>query len=175
MAVEPPLLLMDEPFGAVDPIVRERLQDEFLRLQATLDTTVIFITHDVDEAIKMGTRVAVMEVGGKLAQYSAPADLLAHPASDYVARFVGADRALKRLALFTLAQVPLSPLDGNLNAASAGERDGLRLPPQTNLRDALAALVAAPAHRAVVADGNRVLGSVTLQAIVEAAAAGHTP
>src|SRR5881409_2768435 len=79
IAAEPPLLLMDEPFGAVDPIVRARLQDEFLRLQRTLGTTVLFVTHDIDEAIKLGTHVAVMQIGGKVAQYSPPAGLLAHP------------------------------------------------------------------------------------------------
>ena len=97
MAAEPPVMLMDEPFGAVDPIVRERLQNEFLRLHRTLGTTVLFVTHDIDEAIKMGTRVAVMQQGGHLAQYAPPTELLLHPANDFVARFVGADRGLKRL------------------------------------------------------------------------------
>ena len=91
MAVEPPVMLMDEPFGAVDPIVRERLQNEFLRLHRTLGTTVLFVTHDIDEAIKMGTRVAVMQQGGHLAQYAPPTELLAHPANDFVSRFVGAN------------------------------------------------------------------------------------
>src|SRR5262249_40984282 len=107
MAARPPLMLMDEPFGAVDPIVRARLQDEFLRLRWTQGTTVLFVTHDIDEAIKMGTRVAVLQAGGKLAQYSPPAHLLLHPASEDVARFVGADRVLKRLALLTLADLDL--------------------------------------------------------------------
>src|SRR5436853_2623726 len=107
MAAEPPVMLMDEPFGAVDPIVRERLQNEFLRLHRTLGTTVLFVTHDIDEAIKMGTRVAVMQQGGHLAQYAPPIDLLAHPASDFVSRFVGVDRGLKRLSLITVADVQL--------------------------------------------------------------------
>ena len=92
-------MLMDEPFGAVDPIVRERLQNEFLRLQEDLAKTIMFVTHDIDEAIKMGDLVAVMQAGGKLAQYAAPAEILANPASAFVARFVGADRGLKRLSL----------------------------------------------------------------------------
>ncbi|MDQ6673748.1 MAG: ABC transporter ATP-binding protein, partial [Chloroflexota bacterium] len=96
MAAEPPVMLMDEPFGAVDPIVRERLQNEFLRLHRTLGTTVLFVTHDIDEAIKMGSQVAVMQQGGHLAQYAPPTELLLRPATDFVARFVGTDRGLKR-------------------------------------------------------------------------------
>jgi osmoprotectant transport system ATP-binding protein len=109
MAAEPPVMLMDEPFGAVDPIVRERLQNEFLRLHRALGTTVLFVTHDIDEAIKMGTRVAVMQQGGHLAQYARPTELLAHPASEFVSRFVGVDRGLKRLSLLTVADVKLEP------------------------------------------------------------------
>jgi osmoprotectant transport system ATP-binding protein len=90
---------MDEPFGAVDPIVRERLQDEFLRLQETLAKTILFVTHDIDEAIKMGDLVAVMDGDGRLAQLGPPAEILASPTSNFVARFVGADRGLKRLSL----------------------------------------------------------------------------
>jgi osmoprotectant transport system ATP-binding protein len=107
MAAEPPVMLMDEPFGAVDPIVRERLQNEFLRLHRTQGTTVLFVTHDIDEAIKMGTRVAVMQQGGHLAQYAPPTELLAHPANDFVSRFVGTDRGLKRLSLLRVADVHL--------------------------------------------------------------------
>jgi len=99
MAGEPPLMLMDEPFGAVDPIVRERLQNELLHLQDQLAKTILFVTHDIDEAIKMGDLVAVMQAGGHLAQFASPDEILASPASDFVARFVGADRGLKRLAL----------------------------------------------------------------------------
>src|SRR5262245_54466662 len=107
MAAEPPVMLMDEPFGAVDPIVRERLQNEFLRLHRLQGTTVLFVTHDIDEAIKMGTRVAVMQQGGHLAQYAPPTELLAHPASDFVSRFVRTDRGLKRLSLLRVADVRL--------------------------------------------------------------------
>jgi osmoprotectant transport system ATP-binding protein len=107
MAADPPLLLMDEPFGAVDPIRRERLQNELLRLQARVRKTIIFVTHDVDEAIKMADRIAILEVGGRLAQYDTPDSILAAPASDFVERFVGADRGLKRLALARVSGVPL--------------------------------------------------------------------
>jgi osmoprotectant transport system ATP-binding protein len=107
LSTDPPLLLMDEPFGAVDPIARERLQNEFLRLQARLRKTIVFVTHDIDEALKMGDKVAVMQVGGKLAQYAAPAVLLAEPANDFVASFVGADRGLKRLSLQRVRDIAL--------------------------------------------------------------------
>ncbi len=107
LAVDPPVMLMDEPFGAIDPINRERLQNEFLRLQAELRKTIVFVTHDIDEAIKMGDRIAVMQVGGKLAQYAPPAELLTAPANAFVEDFVGADRALKRLALQRVRDIDL--------------------------------------------------------------------
>jgi osmoprotectant transport system ATP-binding protein len=107
LAVDPPLMLMDEPFGAIDPINRERLQNEFLRLQREIRKTVVFVTHDIDEAIKMGDRIAVLQKGGKLAQYASPAELLMYPANPFVEDFVGADRALKRLALQRVRDVDL--------------------------------------------------------------------
>lgn len=110
LAADPPIMLMDEPFGAVDPIVRERLQNEFLRLQERLAKTILFVTHDIDEAIKMGDLVAVFQAGGVVAQYGPPAEILASPASDFVARFVGTDRGLKRLSLFRVGELPLSPV-----------------------------------------------------------------
>src|SRR4051794_35275856 len=108
LAADPPLMLMDEPFGAIDPINRERLQDEFLRLQTEIRKTVVFVTHDIDEAIKMGDRVAIMREGGRLAQYGPPEEILSRPADDFVAQFVGSDRALKRLALARLGDLELS-------------------------------------------------------------------
>ncbi len=99
LAADPPVMLMDEPFGAVDPIRRDGLQNEFLRLQQRVRKTIIFVTHDVDEAIKMGDRIAILQRGGILAQYDTPAAILANPASEFVERFVGADRGLKRLSL----------------------------------------------------------------------------
>jgi osmoprotectant transport system ATP-binding protein len=107
LAADPLVMLMDEPFGAIDPINRERLQNEFLRLQAEIGKTVLFVTHDIDEAIKMGDRIAVMKVGGVLAQYATPAELLVSPADDFVEDFVGADRALKRLALMRVSDINL--------------------------------------------------------------------
>jgi len=107
LAVDPPLMLMDEPFGAIDPINRERLQNEFLRLQQAIRKTIVFVTHDIDEAIKMGDRIAVLQKGGKLAQFASPAELLMYPASKFVEDFVGADRALKRLALQRVRDIDL--------------------------------------------------------------------
>src|SRR6185503_5038089 len=107
LAADPPLMLMDEPFGAIDPINRERLQNQFLRLQSEIRKTILFVTHDIDEAIKMGDKVAVMQKGGVLAQYAPPAELLMSPANDFVEDFVGADRALKRLSLLRVRDVDL--------------------------------------------------------------------
>jgi osmoprotectant transport system ATP-binding protein len=109
LAADPPVLLMDEPFGAVDPIVRERLQNELLRLQEQLAKTILFVTHDIDEAVKMGDLVAVLQTGGHLAQFGTPDEILANPASEFVARFVGADRGLKRLALVRVRALELRP------------------------------------------------------------------
>jgi osmoprotectant transport system ATP-binding protein len=107
LAADPLVMLMDEPFGAIDPINRERLQNEFLRLQAEIQKTVLFVTHDIDEAIKMGDRIAVMREGGRVEQFATPAELLMAPANDFVEDFVGADRALKRLALMRVADIDL--------------------------------------------------------------------
>jgi osmoprotectant transport system ATP-binding protein len=107
LAADPLVMLMDEPFGAIDPINRERLQNEFLRLQAEIRKTVLFVTHDIDEAIKMGDRIAIMREGGRVQQYGTPAELLMAPATEFVEDFVGADRALKRLALMRVADIDL--------------------------------------------------------------------
>src|SRR5262249_21282839 len=103
LAADPLVMLMDEPFGAIDPINRERLQNEFLRLQREIRKTVLFVTHDIDEAIKMGDHIAVMREPGHVAQYATPAELLMDPADEFVEDFVGADRALKRLALMRVS------------------------------------------------------------------------
>jgi osmoprotectant transport system ATP-binding protein len=107
LAADPPVMLMDEPFGAVDPIRRERLQNEFLRLQAQVRKTIVFVTHDVDEAIKMADRIAILKIGGILAQYDTPDVILSAPASEFVERFVGADRGLKRLSLARVRDLEL--------------------------------------------------------------------
>ena len=144
LAADPPLMLMDEPFGAIDPIVRARLQDEFLRLQAEVRKTVVFVTHDIDEAIKVGDRIAILRVGGRLAQYDTPATILERPADAFVAEFVGADRALKALALRTVAELQLRPLEGIDGAP--------RVSGETTLRDALSLLIAEKRDTLLVLD-----------------------
>jgi osmoprotectant transport system ATP-binding protein len=135
MAADPPLMLMDEPFGAIDPITRERLQDDFLRLHREIRKTVVFVTHDIDEAIKMGDRICILREGGVLAQYDTPEGILARPADEFVARFVGADRGLKRLALRRLDEVRLLPVD-------AASGDGAPVcSTKTTLRDALSLML----------------------------------
>ncbi len=145
LAADPPLMLMDEPFGALDPITRDRLQVEFLRLHEDVRKTVIFVTHDIDEAIKLGERIAILREGGVLAQYDTPDRILAHPADDFVARFVGADRGLKRLALRRLEEIELEPL-------SDAPPDGLRAPATMTLRDALSLMMSEGADPLVVVD-----------------------
>jgi osmoprotectant transport system ATP-binding protein len=136
LAADPPLLLMDEPFGALDPITRHRLQTELRRLHRDVGKTIIFVTHDVDEAIQMGDRIAILREGGVLAQYATPDDLLAQPADEFVERFVGEDRALRRLALRTLGDVPLQvPATGSVPAT--------RLSPDTTVRNAVSLMLEA--------------------------------
>src|SRR5919108_42017 len=146
LAADPPLMLMDEPFGAIDPINRERLQNEFLRLQAELRKTIVFVTHDIDEAIKVGDRIAVLKAGGVLAQYATPPELLMQPADEFVEDFVGADRALKRRALTRVGDVRLWDVDAaqlfELLTDDQGrpvgwQRDGRRRDVLTVARDAV--------------------------------------
>ena len=132
LAADPPVMLMDEPFGALDPITRTRLQNELLRIQGELGKTIIFVTHDIDEAILVGDRIAILREGGKLAQYATPDELLAHPADEFVARFVGQDRGLKRLSLKRLADVELAPVDGVVGPVAEDS---------TTLRDALSLML----------------------------------
>jgi osmoprotectant transport system ATP-binding protein len=157
LAADPPLMLMDEPFGAIDPINRARLQDEFLALQRKVRKTVVFVTHDIDEAIKMGDRIAILRAGGVLAQYDTPAAILSRPADEFVARFVGADRALKRLALTTVA-------DLSLLAPNGPATDAQRVPLTTSARDALSLLLVSGGKPLLVVDGqDRVAGLVTIE------------
>ncbi len=157
MAADQPLMLMDEPFGAVDPIARDRLQDDFLRLHQEVPKTVVFVTHDIDEAIKMGHRIAILR-DGELVQYDTPDHILAEPANDFVADFVGADRGLKRLNVWRLGDLELDPAPeeaGDLTAA----RD-------TSLRDALSVMLVEGKDRLTVVDeDDRPVGTVALDSI----------
>ncbi|HEY2205560.1 MAG TPA: ABC transporter ATP-binding protein [Pseudonocardia sp.] len=158
LAVDPPVMLMDEPFGALDPITRDTMQREFLRLHARIRKTTLIVTHDVDEAILMGDRIAILRDGGTLAQHDTPDAVLRSPASDFVARFVGADRSLKRLALRTLADLPPAAVDGSPPRWPTA-------PAATDLRQALALVLAAGSDGLLVGDGGAPSGLVTLDAL----------
>jgi osmoprotectant transport system ATP-binding protein len=158
---------MDEPFAALDPITRASLQDEFLRLHHELRKTTVFVTHDIDEAIKMGDRIAVLREGGTLAQYANADELLAHPADDFVADLVGADRGLKRLALRQAGE-----LASRDHVADA--REPLpEVPADTTLRIALSVLLAAGAPAVAVRGQDGPLGVITLERLQ--AALGPAP
>jgi len=125
LAADPPVMLMDEPFGAVDPIVRERLQDQFRDIQARLRKTIVFVTHDIDEAIKMADRIVILNLGAAIEQYDSPAEILRNPASDFVSRFVGAERGLKRLALVKVSDIDVE--DGPVVRLSDTRETALRV------------------------------------------------
>jgi len=152
LAADPPIMLMDEPFGAVDPITREGLQDEFLRIQQDIRKTIVFVTHDIDEAIKMGDKIAILKQGGVLAQYDTPENILSKPDSEFVSSFVGGDRVLKRLSLSRVGEMDLEPANG-------GTDDLLRIDETLSVKDALSEMIGSGYSRAVVEkDGqNRLL------------------
>jgi osmoprotectant transport system ATP-binding protein len=137
---------MDEPFGALDPITRTRLQKELLRIQDELRKTIIFVTHDIDEAILLGDRIAILREGGVLVQYDTPDEILAHPADEFVARFVGQDRGLKRLSLKRLADVELAPVNGAVRPVADDS---------TTLRDALSLMLSEGSQELLVVGPNQ--------------------
>jgi osmoprotectant transport system ATP-binding protein len=159
MAADPPIMLMDEPFGAIDPIARDRLQNDFLRLHKEVRKTIIFVTHDIDEAIKMGDRIAIMR-DGHLVQMATADELLAKPADEFVASFVGEDRGLKRLRVRTVRDIELEP-------AEPGARvDGPRVKRDTSLHFALSQMLAEGTTRVpVVGDDGTAIGYATVGAI----------
>jgi osmoprotectant transport system ATP-binding protein len=161
LAADPPVMLMDEPFGATDPITRERLQDEFIRLQTGLRKTIVFVTHDFDEALKVGDRIAVLRTRSIIAQYDTPEALLAAPADDYVESFIGSGGHLKQLALMPISTVELAP--GSAPDGSAP------LAPDASLRDALDEMLGSGSESVTVTDdgtpaGNP-LGQVTMRTV----------
>lgn len=207
LAADPPVLLMDEPFGAVDPIVRTRLQDELLELQARVGKTIVLVTHDIDEALKIADRIALLNVGGVLEQYSSADELLAEPANEFVEEFVGEDRSVKRLQLRTVADLPfrqgpvvavsdsaaaardvaekhssewfgvtsqdvfmgwvhLDDLDDNASLESAPRAvPAAQLQPDSTLRNAMQVIMTSHTSVAVIDDGGRFGGVVTLESI----------
>jgi osmoprotectant transport system ATP-binding protein len=159
LAADPPVLLMDEPFGAVDPLTRERLQAEFVAIQARLKKTVVFVTHDIDEAVKLGDRIAIMREG-RLIQYDTPERVLAYPADEFVAGFVGAERALKRLSL--------APVTEALDPAECVTVPGATVPSDASLRTALARVIEyGVSVVGVTDDSGALVGSVSIESIVE--------
>jgi len=161
LGADPPILLMDEPFGAVDRVTRDRLQDEFLRIQRETRKTVVFVTHDIDEAIKLGDRIALLREGGHLEQYDTPARLLGSPATPFVAEFLGPDRAEKRLAV-----LPIDPSSLVKEEGGAGPD----VPAGAMLSDALSAMLLAETDRVrVVDDKAGYLGTLTVSAVVKSA------
>lgn len=158
MAADPPVMLMDEPFGALDPIIRTHIQNEFLQIQKEVQKTILFVSHDIDEAIKMGDRIAIFK-DGKLMQYDSPAELLANPKNDFVRQFVGSDRAIKSLSLYTVAdlldQTKLMPVKNKLTTP--------RVSVDTNLREVLSTLFNGSESELLVEDHNKqVIGSLTI-------------
>jgi len=158
LAADPPVLLMDEPFGAVDPLTRDRLQREFLDIQARLRKTVVFVTHDIDEAVRLGDRIAIMR-DGKLVQCDVPERVLAYPADEFVAGFVGGERALKRLSLAKVASL----MERTQDVADDLPRVGA----DANLRDALARILETGGDRVAVVDATgAVEGILTLDGLM---------
>nr|WP_207222888.1 ABC transporter ATP-binding protein [Herbihabitans rhizosphaerae] len=163
LAADPPVMLMDEPFGATDPITREHLQNEFLRLQSELRKTIVFVTHDFEEALKLGDRIAVLRPGSEIVQYDTPAAILANPADEYVESFIGAGPNLKRLTLMPLREETLEPVgadDTNLPRVDAGG----------SLRDALDVLLGTGSDAvAVVEEGGDTVGLLRLTEVLRIA------
>ena len=157
LGADPNILLMDEPFGAIDPIARDRLQNELLRLQRVVRKTIVFVTHDIDEAVKLGDRVALLSKGGVLEQFATPEELLAHPQSAFVTGFLGEGPLVRRLALIPISGVALTSVNGAPPAATVGAGG--------TLRDALDAVLRAPDGRVRVVDGDRTLGVVDADVI----------
>ena len=159
LGADPPILLMDEPFGAVDRITRERLQNEFLRIQRTLNKTVVFVTHDIDEAVRVGDRIALLNFGAKVEQYATPADILGRPANDFVTGFLGHERVLKLLAVTPIDRASLKP--------AANPPEAHRVPASATLADALAELLEADKESVPVFDDGHYLGDFNALALQE--------
>jgi osmoprotectant transport system ATP-binding protein len=161
LGADPPILLMDEPFGAVDRITRERLQHEFINIQRSMRKTVVFVTHDIDEAVVVGDRICLMEMHARIAQYDTPETILTRPASDYVAEFLGRERLVRRMSVATidprsLEHPPSGPVPGEPH-----------VPVTSTLSEAFAAALASPTEHAAVYAGDRYVGTFTATSLLE--------
>ncbi|MGH3358888.1 MAG: ABC transporter ATP-binding protein [Nocardioidaceae bacterium] len=173
LAADPPVMLMDEPFGAIDPIIRDRLQDEFLDLQDQIHKTVVFVTHDIQEAVKLGDRIAIFGEGGRIAQYDTPARILANPADDFVASFIGSGAAVRLLGLETAGSMPLQQLDDVL-ADRYRRGDAAVVRRDQSLYAALDAMLQAHDDVAVVVDDHdQVVGGLAWRTVLERTGDGN--
>ncbi len=167
LGADPPILLMDEPFGAVDRITRERLQNEFLQIQRTLHKTVVFVTHDIDEAVRVGDRIALLNVGARVEQYATPAEILGRPANEFVSNFLGHERVLKLLSVTAIDPASLR--------RSPEPAVGPKVPATANLADALAELLAAGGPALPVFDDGRYLGDFDARSLQQSLRAVPAP
>ncbi|WP_226086532.1 ABC transporter ATP-binding protein [Mesobacillus sp. S13] len=159
MAADPPVMLMDEPFGALDPVIRTRIQNEFLQIQKEVKKTILFVSHDIDEAIKMGDGIAIFKEG-KLMQYDSPSELLAHPKNEFVREFVGKDRALKSLSLHTVKDLISERMLRKVDGPEKANKKTVSV--ETNLRDALSILLNQEADQLVVQANNKLVGAMQI-------------
>jgi osmoprotectant transport system ATP-binding protein len=168
LGADPPVLLMDEPFGAVDRITRERLQIEFINIQRTMRKTVVFVTHDIDEAVMVGDRICLFKMQAEIAQYDTPERILTRPASDYVTEFLGRERLVRRMSVVRINPQTLARLDG-------GPRpDEPRIALASTLTEAFAAALASPTERASVFDGEAYVGTFTATSLLESLRRANT-
>jgi osmoprotectant transport system ATP-binding protein len=161
LGADPPILLMDEPFGAVDRITRERLQNEFINIQRSMRKTVVFVTHDIDEAVMVGDRICLLKMQAQVAQYDTPERILTRPASEYVAEFLGRERLVRRMSI---VQIDTSTLEHPTSGPATGEP---RLQVTANLTEAFAAALASPTEHAAVFDGDHYVGTFTATSLLE--------
>src|SRR6266581_3983842 len=161
LGADPPILLMDEPFGAVDRITRERLQHEFISIQRSLGKTVVFVTHDIDEAVMVGDRICLMKMQAEIAQYDTPDAILTRPASAYVSEFLGRDRLVRRMSIERIHPDALE------HPAGGPAADEPRVPVTSTLSEAFAAALSSPTERAAIIDSDRYIGSFSATSLLE--------
>jgi osmoprotectant transport system ATP-binding protein len=169
LGADPPILLMDEPFGAVDRITRERLQQEFIHIQRSMRKTVVFVTHDIDEAVMVGDHICLLQMQARIAQYDTPEAILTRPASAYVAEFLGRDRLVRRMSV---VQIDAQTLEHPASGPSAGEP---HVPMTSTLSEAFAAALTSPTENAAVFEGERYLGTFTAKSLLESLRRASAP